>query len=238
VPPSDASPDSPENIRTSGSQAGPRRLRDLLARLLPRRTQETMPRARRLVIGLGNPGPDYAETRHNVGFLVADAVARRAGVEFEPGRGPYVVAGGNWRGTPFSVAKPAMLYMNQSGTAVRKLLAHFGLTEQDILLAYDDIALDPGQIRLRSGGGAGGHNGVQDVIDKLGTAKFPRLRIGIGSSFPRGHQVDYVLGPFDPEQQPLVEEAVERGAEAALTFARDGLNTAMNRFNRRQESGA
>jgi len=214
-------------------------LRRLLARLLPARPEQNqMARARRLVIGLGNPGPEYAETRHNAGFMVADAVADRAGVAFEPARGPYVIAHGSWRGTPFAVAKTAMLYMNQSGTAVRKLIAHLGITEQDLLLVYDDISLDPGLIRLRAGGGAGGHNGVQDVIEKLGSANFPRLRIGIGSSFPRGRQSDYVLSPFDAEQQPLVGEAVERAAEAALTFVREGLNTAMNRYNRRQDAGA
>ncbi len=192
-----------------------------------------MPQARRLIIGLGNPGPQYEDTRHNAGFLVADAVAERSRMSFEPGRGPFVVAHGSWRGTPFAVAKTAALYMNQSGTAVRKLIARYGVTEQDVLVVYDDIALDVGVIRLRAGGGAGGHNGVQDVIDKLGTANFPRLRIGVGSDFPRGHQVDYVLGPFDDEQLPMLEEALSRAVDAALCFARDGLNVAMNRFNQR-----
>lgn len=193
-----------------------------------------MPRPRRLVIGLGNPGPAYSETRHNAGYMVVDAVCRRAGLVLGPGRGPYVAAHGSWRGTPFAVAKPAMLYMNQSGTAVRKLLAHFGLSAQDVLLAYDDIALEPGQIRLRAGGSAGGHNGVQDVIDKLGSSNVPRLRFGIGGAFPRGRQVDYVLAPFAPAERPLIDEALERAAEAALTFVAEGLSAAMNRFNRRR----
>jgi peptidyl-tRNA hydrolase, PTH1 family len=206
----------------------------LLARLF-RRTPAppAMPRARRLIIGLGNPGPEYAETRHNAGFFVADTVAKRARATFEPARGPYVVATTSWRGTPFAVAKTAMLYMNQSGTAVRKLVGQYGLSEQDILVVYDDISLEPGQIRLRAGGSAGGHNGVQDVIEKLASANFPRLRIGVGSSFPRGHQADYVLSPFSVEERPVVEEAVERAAEAALTFVHEGLHMAMNRHNRR-----
>lgn len=223
---------SPEkDLRASGPDEERRSRSGLLARLFGRTPAAPMPQARRLIIGLGNPGPQYENTRHNAGFLVADAVAHRARVTFEAGRGPYVVATGTWRGTSFGVAKPAMLYMNQSGTAVKKLVARFGLTEGDILVVYDDIALEPGQIRLRGKGGAGGHNGVQDVINELGRADFPRLRIGVGSDFPRGGQVDYVLGPFSPEQRPLIEQAVERAAEAALTFAHDGLNAAMNRYN-------
>jgi len=194
---------------------------------------EPMARPRRLIIGLGNPGPKYAQTRHNVGFMVADAVAARVGAAFSPGRGPFLVAEGAWKGSTVGVAKTATLYMNQSGTGVQKLLARYGLTAQDILVVYDDLALDLGQIRLRASGGAGGHNGVQDVIDTLGSANFPRLRMGIGSSFPRGRQVEYVLGPFSEDQRPLVDDAIERAVDASLAFVAEGLNTAMNRFNKR-----
>lgn len=190
-----------------------------------------MARAKRLIVGLGNPGPDYEDARHNAGFLVADAIARKAGLAFEPGGGPFVSAWGSYRGTPFGVAKP-MDFMNRSGTAVRKLVETLGLEPADLLVIYDDLALDLGQIRLRGKGGAGGHNGVQDVIDKLNSANFPRLRIGIGSSFPRGRQVEYVLDPFDPEERPVIGEAVETAAEAALAFVREGLVPAMNRYNR------
>lgn len=194
---------------------------------------DEMARPKRLIIGLGNPGPEYAETRHNAGFMAADAVARQAGLTFEPGPGPFVVALGTWRGTPIAVAKPAMLYMNQSGTAVKKLLAQYGLELDDILVAYDDIALPLGTIRLRAKGSAGGHNGMQDVIEKVSSENFPRLRIGVGDSFPRGRQVDYVLSPFSEEERPAVEAAVELAAEAALAFAREGLVPAMNRYNRK-----
>lgn len=191
-----------------------------------------MARAKRIIIGLGNPGPDYEGTRHNAGFMVADAVARKAGLVFETGGGPFVSAWGSYRGTPVGVAKP-MDFMNRSGTAVKKLIGLGRLEIEDILVVYDDLALDLGQIRLRPGGSAGGHNGVQDVIDRLNSANFPRLRVGIGSSFSRGRQVDYVLAPFDTEEQPVIEEAVETAAEAALTFVREGLTTAMNRYNRK-----
>ncbi len=191
-----------------------------------------MARAKRLIIGLGNPGPEYEATRHNAGFFVADAVAAKTGVAFAPGGGPYVLGAGSYRGTPFVVAKP-MDFMNRSGTAVKKLLARFALEPEDVLVVYDDLALDLGQIRLRGKGGAGGHNGVQDIIDALNSANFPRLRIGIGASFPRGRQVDFVLAPFDEAEQPVIERAVEDAAEAALVFVREGLVPAMNRFNRK-----
>jgi PTH1 family peptidyl-tRNA hydrolase len=191
-----------------------------------------MARARRLIIGLGNPGPQYEATRHNAGFLVADAVAAKTGVAFDDHGGPYLLGAGSYRGTPFAVAKP-MDFMNRSGTAVKKLIGRFGLEPDDVLIVYDDLALDLGQIRLRGKGGAGGHNGVQDIIDALNSANFPRLRIGIGASFPRGQQVDFVLAPFDEEEQPVIEGAVEDAAEAALVFVREGLVPAMNRFNRK-----
>lgn len=192
-----------------------------------------MAQARRVIIGLGNPGPEYAETRHNAGFLVADAIAECIRKSFEPAGGPFILAEGSWRGTPFVVAKTAALYMNQSGTAVRKIMTRYNLTPQDILVVYDDLALDPGQIRIRANGGAGGHNGIQDVIDKLGTSDFPRLRMGIGSDFPRGHQVDYVLGLFSNEQADQIAEGLPRAVDAALSFVKDGVQIAMNHFNRR-----
>ncbi len=190
-----------------------------------------MARAKRLIIGLGNPGPDYEATRHNAGFLVADAVARKAGLAFAED-GPALTAWGSYRGTPFGIAKP-MDFMNRSGTAVKKLLGRQGLTADDVLIVHDDLALDLGQIRLRGKGGAGGHNGVQDIIDRLNSANFPRLRVGIGSNFPRGQQVDYVLAPFDAEERPVIDEAVDAAAEAALAFVREGLVPAMNRYNRK-----
>lgn len=206
----------------------------LLARFFRSDTDrpDAMPRARRLIVGLGNPGPEYEATRHNAGFLVADAVARAAGLVFEDGRGPFVIAAGSYRGVPLAVAKP-MDFMNRSGTAVKKLLGRLGLAPDDLLVVYDDLSLDLGQIRLRGKGSAGGHNGVQDVIDQLNSENFPRLRVGIGSSFPRGGQVEYVLAPFGEDEQPVIEEAVETAAEAALTFVREGLVPAMNRYNRK-----
>jgi len=191
-----------------------------------------MARAQRLIIGLGNPGPNYEGTRHNAGFMVADAVAERAGLAFEGRDGAFVSAWGTVRGTPFGVAKP-IAFMNRSGAAVEKLVGLGRFALDDILVVYDDLALDLGQIRLRGKGGAGGHNGVQDVIETLNSENFPRLRIGIGASFPPGGQVDFVLAPFDDAERPVIDEVVDTAAEAALTFVREGLVPAMNRYNRK-----
>jgi len=188
-------------------------------------------RARRIIVGLGNPGADYARTRHNAGFLVAEAVVERARLKYGPDFGRARLAEGSWRGVPFAVAMP-QTYMNVSGESVVAMRRRYGLTAADILVVVDDIALDPGVLRIRPGGSDGGHNGLADITERLGTADFPRLRIGVGRDFPRGRQSDYVLQPFTPEQLAVVEAALPLAADAALTFIADGINTAMNRFNR------
>lgn len=186
----------------------------------------------RLIVGLGNPGPEYEGTRHNVGFLVADLVAERArGAAWSfDGRAEAFVAEGRLRGRPVVLAKP-LTYMNLSGRTVRELVRRHGFDPAEILVVYDDVALPPGKLRLREQGSAGGHNGMQDIIERLGTEAFPRLRLGIGDDFGRGRQADYVLSPFSPEQQPLIDEALPKARDAAIAFVTDGITTAMNRFN-------
>jgi PTH1 family peptidyl-tRNA hydrolase len=201
----------------------------LLRRLLGRPDRDVA-RARRIIVGLGNPGADYAGTRHNVGFMVAERVVERARLKYGPDYGRARLAEGSWRGVPFAVAMP-QTYMNVSGESVVAMRRRYGLTASDILVVVDDIALEPGTIRIRPGGSDGGHNGLADVTERLGTDQFPRLRIGIGKDFPRGRQSDYVLQPFSPEQLPLVEASLPAAADAALTFIADGVNTAMNRYN-------
>lgn len=190
-----------------------------------------MSRGDRLIVGLGNPGPEYAETRHNVGFMVVDRLAEEASTSFSHEKGDVLLARARHRGRRYGLAKP-MSYMNRSGGAVLTLVRRFGLDPGDVLVIYDDIHLDVGRMRLREKGSAGGHNGVQDIIDRLGTDVFPRLRIGVGSDFPRGRQADYVLSPFTPDQLVLVDEVLGAAREAALTFVTDGVVTAMNRYNR------
>lgn len=191
-----------------------------------------MARPPRLIVGLGNPGERYAGSRHNVGFEVAAAAARRARLPAFRADGPALVAWGSWQGAPFGVALP-QTFMNRSGEAVSRLVRRHALAVEDVLVVYDDLALEPGAVRLRPKGGAGSHNGMTDVILALDSENFPRLRIGIGSSFAPGGQVDYVLGRFTAEERPAIEDAVAHAAEAALTFVTDGVAAAMNRYNRR-----
>ena len=187
---------------------------------------------KRLIVGLGNPGAEYERTRHNVGFWVVDVLSDRAKATMKHDRGPAEAGCGRLRGRPVCLVKP-LAYMNRSGGAVRHHMIRIGASLQDILVVFDDINLEPGTIRLRQKGSAGGHNGVQDIIDILKSEDFPRLRIGIGSNFERGQQANYVLSPFSQNQLEPMEEAVLRATNAATTFVCEGITTAMNRFNKK-----
>ncbi|HLA64934.1 MAG TPA: aminoacyl-tRNA hydrolase, partial [Rhodothermales bacterium] len=187
-----------------------------LSRLF-RSTPPPVARARRIIVGLGNPGRDYADTRHNVGFWVAERAAERARAPFGPDFGRAKLAEGSWRGVPFAVGLP-QTYMNRSGESAVALLRRYGLEAGDILVVVDDLALDPGVLRLRPSGSDGGHHGLSDIADALDTDQFPRLRVGIGKDFPRGRQADYVLQPFTAEQRLLIDAALPTAADAALTF--------------------
>ena len=192
-----------------------------------------MASAKRLVIGLGNPGAEYEHTRHNIGFMVVDALAERARIKLESDKGPSEAGDGRYRGRPLSVMKP-MTYMNRSGSAVKYHMRRLGLSSRDLLVLYDDLNLDTGVLRLRARGSAGGHNGMQDIIDILGTDDIPRLRIGIGNDYARGRQADYVLGGFTDEEWALMEPAILTASDAALHFVREGKVPAMNQFNKRK----
>jgi PTH1 family peptidyl-tRNA hydrolase len=196
------------------------------------RSEAGRPRPRRLIVGLGNPGPDYEGTRHNVGFMVVDRIAARLGRVTWAEAASSCVAEGRWAGHAVALAKP-LTFMNRSGQAYRALLRRYGLEPEAALVVYDDLALPLGALRLRERGSAGSHNGAQDVVDRLNSTEFPRLRVGVGDSFPRGGQVAYVLSPFDEGERPALEAALDAAADAALAFVTDGLVAAMNRFNRR-----
>ena len=217
-----------------------------LSRLLGRPPEPPAPSraVRRLIVGLGNPGPDYAGTRHNAGFMALDRLADRLGVALDTEAAGAFCAEAALPPDPdgddrqsggdlaVALAKP-LAFMNRSGPPVAALLDRYGLTADDLLLVYDDLALPLGALRLRGKGSAGGHNGVQSVIEALGSTEFPRLRVGVGNSFPPGGQVDFVLSPFDDAEREAADAALDEAADAALTFARDGLTAAMNRHNRR-----
>ncbi|MFT5143714.1 MAG: PTH1 family peptidyl-tRNA hydrolase [Rhodothermales bacterium] len=185
---------------------------------------------KRLLVGLGNPGSEYASTRHNVGFMVIDALAERARTEVSRKRDEMVFGWGKWRGREIGLAMP-QTFMNRSGTALELFLRRYKLDPSEILVIVDDIHLPLGKIRIRPKGGAGGHNGIQDIIDWLDTNGFARLRIGVGKEFTEGSQSDFVLSPFDAEEQVVLADVIKQSMNAALTFVSDDINLAMNRFN-------
>ncbi|MEX2601909.1 MAG: aminoacyl-tRNA hydrolase [Balneolaceae bacterium] len=183
-----------------------------------------------LVVGLGNPGPQYSATRHNIGFELIDSLSEAISVTGYTDRGIYLTATGRFRGTELTLVKP-LTYMNRSGSAVKKALVYSNASPENCLICYDDINLPVGTIRLRPRGSAGGHNGIADIIGTLGTDHFPRLRIGIGNDFGRGRQSEYVLSPFTPDQQRIMDETLPTATEAVLTFIHEGVESSMNRYN-------
>lgn len=188
----------------------------------------------RLVVGLGNPGPEYADTRHNVGFRVVELLARRAGGAFvvDPGlRGR--VARARIAGRDCALLEPAT-FMNRSGESVGAALERWpGLApERDLLVVLDDLDLPPGRLRLRPAGGAGGHRGLADIVRALATQAVPRLRFGIGHPGAAAQVVDWVLEPFTAlEEAEVLPAALERAADAVECVASEGLTVAMGRFN-------
>jgi len=183
-----------------------------------------------LIIGLGNPGNKYAGTRHNIGFEFIDRLAESMSVRLGPGKGPFHVGKGNHKGHALYLVKPTT-YMNNSGDAVRDAVNWYKEEVDHCLVCYDDLDLEVGTIRLRPGGSAGGHNGIKDIIKKLGTNAFPRLRIGIGNDFSRGQQVQHVLSPFSDDERTVLNSTLDTAVDAALCFIREGIDQAMNKFN-------
>ena len=185
----------------------------------------------KLIVGLGNPGPRYANNRHNVGFQCLDRLAQAHGLAFQRHENKALLARGKIAGVEVILAKP-QTYVNLSGQAVERLAWSYQVPLEDILVIYDDMDLPLGRIRLRPGGGAGGHKGVRSIIEHLDSRDFPRLRVGIGRPPGRMDPVDYVLGDFTPEERPVIEEAYERAIAAVECWLREGIVAAMNRYNR------
>jgi PTH1 family peptidyl-tRNA hydrolase len=183
----------------------------------------------KIVVGLGNPGDQYSKTRHNIGWMVLDRIAERAGWEGKGRtRDAAAVAMGRYRGLDLMIVKP-LTFMNESGLAVRKVLAREHAPLVDLLVVADDFALPFGKLRFREGGGPGGHNGLGSIIDELSTEKFSRLRIGIGA--PGRGFADHVLTPFAPDERQRLDELLDAGADAVEEWVRHGTSKAANRFN-------
>jgi PTH1 family peptidyl-tRNA hydrolase len=188
----------------------------------------------KLVVGLGNPGRQYAGTRHNVGFDAVDLLARRHGLVWEAAPRGIDALSARWTPGGCVIAKP-LTFMNRSGEAVVGLLQFYKIDVGDMLVIVDEIQLEAGRIRLRAAGSAGGHNGLKSVIQSLGTEAFPRLRIGVGRGDARRDLADHVLSRVEPAERPVIEDAVGRAADAAELFVAEGIVPAMNRFNRRED---
>ncbi len=196
----------------------------------------------KLVVGLGNPGPEYADTRHNAGFRVVDELARRHGIALARERRVLGWFGrGRVGGVETGLLEPHT-FMNLSGKAVLAAATEYPLGDlaSDLVVVYDDLDLPFGRLRIRPGGGAGGQKGLADIQDRLGRSDFPRLRFGIGRPPPGEDPVEYVLAPFDAEQQPGLAEVLARAADAIESILGDGVQLAMNRFNasRAEPAGA
>jgi len=197
----------------------------------------------RLVVGLGNPGPEYVGTRHNIGFQVLDELAARLGWIAKPddfnrlakSRFSALTLDGSINRASGDSEKVMLLkpttYMNLSGRSVQPAMAFYQLTPADVMVIVDELALPCGKLRIRKGGSSGGHNGLKDVERALGTSEYPRLRIGIDPPPGRVPGRDYVLGKFSEEQRQKIDPAIERATSALVTWIDKGINTAMNQFN-------
>ncbi|MGN0828462.1 MAG: aminoacyl-tRNA hydrolase [Akkermansia sp.] len=185
-----------------------------------------MPAPIRLIVGLGNPGREYAETRHNVGFMVLARLADRLGAAWKADKARK----GELAAAPGVLLVRPQTFMNLSGECVGPLMRYYKYEPEQVLVIYDDIAFPTGSLKLRTSGSAGGHNGVKSLIAHLGSERFPRIRVGIGLPGQK-NMVGHVLGRISPEERPAFEDALNRAVDAALDALREGFDAAANRYN-------
>jgi PTH1 family peptidyl-tRNA hydrolase len=187
------------------------------------------------IVGLGNPGREYAETRHNVGFRVIALLTNTLKISLKPGNGEFLLGKRTFNDSEILLVAP-LTYMNESGIAVRDVCEKFGVHLNDLLVVYDDFQLPLGQLRFRENGSDGGHNGMASIIYHLNTDDIQRLRIGIGgASLPnedrKNQMADYVLAPFEKDEEPIISAALDRAADAVQEWINNGIVHAMNKFN-------
>ena len=185
-----------------------------------------------IIVGLGNPSSEYAGTRHNVGFEVIEILADRFDIATDYIKHKAICGRGIIEGNKVILAMP-QTYMNRSGESVRELADYYKIdVTSELIVVYDDVNLDPGRIRIRAGGSAGGHNGMKDIISHIGTDEFTRVRVGVGEK-PKGYDLaDYVLGHFTKDERELMDGAFIDAANAVVSIMNDGIDAEMNRFNR------
>ena len=189
-----------------------------------------------IIAGLGNPTKQYEGTRHNVGFEVIDRISEKYNIDVDAKEHRALIGKGIIQGQKVILAKP-QTYMNLSGESVRSLLDYYKVDEEhELIVIYDDIDLEPGQLRIRKKGSAGGHNGIKHIIQQLGTQTFVRIKVGVGAK-PKGWDLaDHVLGRFGSNERKLVEEAQERACKAVEMILADSVDAAMNQFNKKMEN--
>jgi PTH1 family peptidyl-tRNA hydrolase len=183
-----------------------------------------------LIVGLGNPGREYRETRHNVGFMLLDRMAVKLNAHFTRLQSRALVATIPYAGCKLILAKP-QTFMNLSGQSVQGLVHFYKLPLPNVLVAHDDLDLPPGTIRIRPDGGSAGQKGMTSILERLGTDEFPRLRLGIGRPPGQMQAPDYVLQEFSKADQAIISETLNRAVDAVLTYVSDGLDIAMNKYN-------
>lgn len=186
-----------------------------------------------LIVGLGNPGKKYEYTRHNVGFLTIDEIAKKTGIRVKTIKFKGLYGEGHYGGQKIRLLKPST-YMNLSGESVREALDYFKLEPSDLVVIYDDIDIGLGEVRIRKKGSAGTHKGMKSIIYLIQSDDFPRIRLGVGQkAHPNQDLADFVLSGFSKEEGRVMEKTIERAAEAALVLAQDGVDKAMNEYNGR-----
>ncbi len=191
-----------------------------------------------MIVGLGNPGPEYAKTHHNVGFMAIEAIKKAGSFPLlDRSKLQARLCKGKLNGEEVLLVRP-MTYMNNSGAAVRAVMDFYKITPDHVVIIYDDIDLETGAVRIREKGSAGSHNGMKSVVSHLNTTEFPRIRIGVGGKPEGWDLVDYVLSRFSPEDQVRIDEAVKTVTEACKTIVKGGVDIAMNRYNTRKKGNA
>lgn len=184
-----------------------------------------------LIVGLGNPGPEYAKSRHNIGFRCIDILADKLGVKIDRAKFEGLYGQAEYQGHKLYLLKP-LTYMNLSGRSVLQLSSFFKIPPERIIVIFDDISLDPGRLRVRGNGSAGGHNGIKSIIAELGSQEFPRVKIGVGAKpHPDFDLAAWVLSTFSASEEKALAVSLENGAKAALTLMTQGVSEAANKFN-------
>ena len=187
----------------------------------------------KVIVGLGNPGKKYENTRHNIGFAAIDYIAEKEGININTGKHKALVGSGYIDGVKVLLVKP-QTFMNLSGESLRPIMDFYKLEPEDFLVIFDDIDLDVGRIRIRRKGSAGGHNGIKSIISHLGSREFPRIKIGVGAKPPGYDLADYVLGHFSKADQEILQERFEDVYDAVKLIVGDDITEAMNRHNKKK----